>query len=169
MISLHFPDLRLTTNRLFAGEDFDAFLVSEMSLSTLCTFQIDGHIPKDYYTGEELEALPDPKQTAWKQLRPLVCGLIRGRRLPTQFKIVFRLAGYNVEKFLRQTGLPYGPEDVGGLFLNLHYNGQSLTCSTGTSLHVFDLSKNLDLEWDRMVRSFFRQKQIPFEEENRQR
>ena len=109
MISLHFPDLRLTANRLFTGEDFDAFLVSEMSLSTLCTFQIDGHIPADYYTQEEQEALPDAKLTAWKQLRPLVCQLIRGRRLPAQFKIVFRLAGYNVEKFLRQTGLPYSP------------------------------------------------------------
>jgi hypothetical protein len=165
MISLHFPDLRLTANRLFTGEDFDAFLVSEMSLSTLCTFQIDGHIPADYYTQEEQEALPDAKLTAWKQLRPLVCQLIRGRRLPAQFKIVFRLAGYNVEKFLRQTGLPYSPGDIGGLFLNLRYSGQSLTCSTGTSLNVFDLSKNLDLEWDRMIRSFFRQKQIPFEED----
>lgn len=165
MISLRFPDIRLTTSRLFTGEDFDAFLVSELSLSTLCTFRIDGHIPENYFDKEEREALPDPDLISWRQLRPLVYQLIRGRRLPGQFKIVFRLAGHNVEKFLSQTGLSYRPEDIGGLFLNLHYSTQTLSCSTGTSLNVFDLSKNLDHEWDRMVQSFFRQRQIPFEQD----
>lgn len=165
MIALRFPDIRRTTAKLFTAEDFDTFLVSELSLSTLCSFQIDGHIPADYFSGEELEALPDKDLISWKQLRPLVFQLIRGNRLPGQFRIVFRLAGYNVEKFLRQTGLPYSPADVGGLFLNLRYSGQSLTCCTGTSLNVFDLSRNLDHEWDRMVKSFLKQRQIPFEEE----
>lgn len=165
MTALHFPDIRLTTNKLFAAEDFDAFLVSELSLSTLCTFQVDGHIPVDYFSAEELEGLPDPKLIAWKQLRPLVFQLVKGNRLPGQFKIVFRLAGYNVEKFLKQTGLSYRPEDIGGLFLNLRYMNQALSCYTGTSLNVFDLSKSLDHEWDRMVKGFFRQKGIPFEEE----
>lgn len=166
MIALHFPDIRLTTNKLFAAEDFDAFLVSELSLSTFCSFQIDGHIPEDYFSSEELEELPDQKLIAWKQLRPLVFQLVRGNRLPGQFKIVFRLAGYNVEKFLKQTGLPYRAEDVGGLFLNLRYTNQTLSCYTGTSLNVFDLSKNLDHEWERMVRGFFKQRGIPFEEEH---
>ena len=165
MIALRFPDIRLTTSRLFAAEDFDAFLVSELSLSTLCTFQVDGHIPEDYFSAEELESLPDAKLIAWKQLRPLIFQLVKGNRLPGQFKIVFRLAGYNVEKFLKQTGLSYRPEEVGGLFLNLRYMNQALSCCTGTSLNVFDLSKNLDHEWDRMVKEFFRQKGIPFEEE----
>lgn len=165
MLALRFPDIRLTTGKLFTGEDFDTFLVSELSLSTLCTFQIDGHIPENYFNAEELEAMPDQHLISWKQLRPLVFQLVKGHRLPEQFKIVFRLAGYNVEKFLKQTGLPYSPADVGGLFLNLRYANQTLSCYTGTSLNVFDLSKNLDHEWDRMVKGFFRQKQIPFEEE----
>jgi len=165
MIALSFPDIRMTTARLFTGEDFDSFLVSELSLSTLCTFQVDGHIAKDYYSAEELEAMPDQTFVAWKYLRPFLYQLIRGKRMPEQFRIVFRLAGYNVEKFLKQTGLPYRPEDVGGLFLNLRYAAGTLTAYTGTSLNVFDLSKNLDAEWERMVKSFFRQKQIPFVEE----
>ena len=66
---------------------------------------------------------------------------------------------------MKQTGLSYRPEEVGGLFLNLRYMNQALSCCTGTSLNVFDLSKNLDHEWDRMVKEFFRQKGIPFEEE----
>ena len=165
MIALHFPDIRLTTGKLFAAEDFDTFLVSELSLSTLCTFQIDGHIPEGYYSSEELEALPDQTHVSWKQLRPLVFQLIKGNRLPGQFRIVFRLADYNVEKFLKQTGLPYAPSDIGGLFLNLRYSSQGLTGYTGTSLHVFDLSKNVDHEWDRMVKSFLKQRQIPFTED----
>lgn len=166
MIALRLPDLRLTASKLFANEDFDSFLVSEISLSTMCAFQIDGHIPEDYYSSEEKETLTDPKWISWKQLRPLVYQLIRGSRLPGQFKIVFRLAGYNVEKFLKQTGLPYQPDQIGGLFLNIRYNNQRLNAYTGTSLNAFSLTKDLDPEWDRMVKSFLKSRQIPFEEES---
>ena len=165
MIALQLPDIRTTTAKLFAGEDFDAFLVSEVSLSTFCSFQIDGRIPADYYSTEEQESLTDKHNIAWKQLRPLMYQLIKGNRLPGQFKIVFRLAGHNVEKFLKQTGLSYTPEQIGGLFLNLRYHSGQLSAYTGTSLTIFDLSKQLDQEWDRMVKGFFKQKQIPFEEE----
>ncbi|MBR6528279.1 MAG: hypothetical protein IKT45_10125 [Lachnospiraceae bacterium] len=165
MIALKLPDIRTTTAKLFAGEDFDAFLVSEVSLSTFCSFQIDGRIPADYYSAEEQESLTDKHNIAWKQLRPLMYQLIKGNRLPGQFKIVFRLAGHNVEKFLKQTGLSYTPEQIGGLFLNLRYHNGQLSAYTGTSLAVFDLSKQLDQEWDRMVKGFLKQKQIPFEEE----
>lgn len=166
MIALHLPDLRLTTSKLFVNEDFDSFLVSEVSLSTMCAFQIDGHIPEDYYSSEEKESLPDTRWISWKKLRPLVYQLIRGSRLPGQFKIVFRLTDYNVEKFLKQTGLPYRPEQVGGLFLNIRYSAQKLHAYTGTSLNVFSLTKDLDHEWDRMVKSFLKSRQIPFEEES---
>ena len=49
--------------------------------------------------------------------------------------------------------------------MNLRYADKRLSCYTGTSLNVFDLSKNLDREWDRMVQSFLHQRQIPFEME----
>lgn len=165
MIALRLPDIKTTTNKLFAAEDFDAFLVSEVSLSTFCSFQIDGRIPADYYSDEEQEALIDKQTIAWKQLRPLMFQLIKGNRLPGQFKIVFRLNGHNVEKFVKQTGLPYSAADIGGLFLNIRYHNGNLSAYTGTSLNIFDLSKQLDHEWDRMVKGFFKQRQIPFEEE----
>ena len=165
MIALHFPDIRLTTAKLVVQEDFDSFLVSELSLTTLCTFQIDGRIAADYFGTEEFAALSDHEFVSWKLLRPFVYQLIRGNRLPGQFRIVFRLAGYNVEKFLKQTGLPYTASDIGGLFMNLRYADKRLSCYTGTSLNVFDLSKNLDREWDQMVQNFLHQRKIPFEKE----
>ena len=165
MIALRLPDIRTTTGKLFAAEDFDTFLVSEVSLSTFCSFQIDGRIPADYYSTEEQESLPDKNNISWKQLRPLMYRLIKGKRLPGQFKIVFRLASHNVESFLKQTGLSYTPADIGGLFLNIRYQNGILSAYTGTSLNVFDLSKQVDHEWDRMVKGFFKQRQIPYEEE----
>lgn len=165
MLALSLPDIKSATSKLFANEDFDGFLVSEISLSTMCTFQIDGHIPADYYSSEEKESLPDTHLISWKQVRPLVYQLIKGNRLPGQFKIVFRLTGYNTEKFLHQTCLPYSPDDIDGLFLNLRYANGKLTAYTGTSLRVFSLSKDLDHEWDRMVKNFLKSRQIPFLEE----
>ncbi len=165
MLALRFSDIRLTTSRLFSGEDFDSFLVTEVSLSTLCSFTIDGHIPPDYFSGEELGEMPDARFISWGKLRPFVYQLIRGNRLPGSFRIVFRLSEPNVAKFLRQTGLPFQPDEVGGLFLNIRYQNAELTAYTGTSLNVFRLNRDLDHEWERMVQSFLRQKKIPFEEQ----
>ena len=43
-------------NALLVSEKFDAFLVEDASVTTFNTFEIDGHIVKDFYTSEEIEA-----------------------------------------------------------------------------------------------------------------
>ena len=89
MIALSFPDIRLTTAKLFVQDDFDSFLVSEISLTTLCTFQIDGRIAADYFNSDEFAALPDQDLVSWKLLRPFLYQVILVNRLPGQFRIVF--------------------------------------------------------------------------------
>ncbi len=164
MTAVTLPDISMTTHKLFLEDDFDPFLVSEMSLSTFCTFQTDGRISTDYFSEDELSALPDRRFISWKQLRPCACQLIRGSRLPGQFRIVFRLSDRHTENFLRRSGLACQAADVGGLYLNIRYASRTLSCSTGTALNTFDLSRELDHMWDRTVLNFLRQHKIPFEE-----
>jgi len=54
------------------------------------------------------------------------------------------------------------PEEIDGLFLNIHYEGSSVNCVSGTSLRTFSLDKSLEHAWDSMLQKFFRQKEIPF-------
>ena len=42
-------------------------------------------------------------------------------------------------------------EDIQGLYLNFHYDGTTLQCITGTSMHTFTMDKTLEREWDAYV------------------
>ena len=85
---------------------------------------------------------------------------MKGKNTPLSFQIVFRLAPYNVESLLRQSGLSYRPEDVDGLFLTLRYDGTQLSCISGSSLRIFTLDHSLDHAWDAMLEKFFHKKEI---------
>lgn len=163
MQSLKITDVKDFMTKLLMSDPFDAFLLSEASITTFTTFHIDGSFHKDYFgtTDEDVEH-SSAKFPSWKLLRPFFFDLVKGKHTPLQFKIVFRLADYNVEKLLLQSGLPLSTQDVSGLFLNIHYNGKEVSCTTGTSLRIFTLDKTLDHAWDSMVQKFLKQKQIPF-------
>ena len=98
----------------------------------------------------------------WEQLRPFALSLIKGKKTPLAMKIVFSLAPKNVEKLILQNHLSIRPEEIGGLFLNVLYDGQKLTVTTGTSLKTFSLDKTLSQLWDELAAAFFRKHGIPF-------
>ena len=161
--SLQIPDVKDFMAKLLAAEHFDAFLLSEASITTFTTFYIDGSFHADYFGNLEAESEhPSAAFPCWKMLRPFFFDLVKGKNTPLNFKIIFRLADYNVEKLLSQSGIALHVQDISGLFLNVHYNGKEVFCTTGTSLRIFTLDKSLDHAWDSMVQKFFRQKQIPF-------
>ncbi len=175
MQSLQIPDTKDFMNKLLNLEVFDPFLVSEASVTTFTTFQIDGSFHSEYYgeistdtqegsAADKEDGNGTTRQAAltWRMVRPIFFDLIKGKHTPLNFKIVFRLADYNVEKLLTQSGVPVKVADVAGLFLNIHYNGKETTCTTGTSLRVFTLDKSLDQAWDSMVQRFFKKQMIPF-------
>lgn len=150
--------------KLLTGNDFDAFLLSEASITTFATFQIDGAFHAEFLPATEAEALTDEKSgyTLWKRVRPFFLELTRGKNTPLRFRIVFRLAPHNVEKLIAQSGLSVRSEQINGLFLNIHFDGKALTCVSGTSMNVFTLDKTLEHAWDEMLEKFFQQKRIPF-------
>lgn len=161
---LQITDVKDFMTKLLAADPFDAFLVSEASITTFTTVHIDGSFHPDYFgTGEsEQEHLSAGQFPSWKMIRPFFFDLVKGKHTPLNFKIVFRLADYNVEKLLNQSGIDLHAQDVAGLFMNIHYNGKEVSCTTGTALRIFTLDKSLDHAWDALVQKFLKQKQIPF-------
>ena len=163
MQSLQIPDVKDFMAKLLTTEFFDAFLLSEASITTFTQFQIDGTYHPDYFGNVEEDASsPAPLATTWKLVRPFFFDLVKGKHTPLNFKIIFRLADYNTEKLLKQAGIPLHAGDVAGLFLNIHYNGKEVSCVTGTSVRIFTLDRSLDRAWDDMVQKFLKQKKIPF-------
>ena len=173
--------------KLLATDTFDTFQVTEATVTTFVTFSISGRLHSGYYDTQELREKQEAAEeqgnlplkaeqegggqsiqsgwAVWKQIRPFVYEIIRGKKPPLNYRIVLRLADYNVEKLIRQTGLSVSPSQVSGLFLNISGQGQEVHVVTGTSLAVFTPDRTLDQVWDGMVEKLLKQKQIAYEKE----
>lgn len=163
MIALQIADIKAFMKRLLLSETFDRFLLLEGSITTFNTFHIDGALQKSYFTQEEQEQIGNRPLSFWEEVRPFCFELIKGKKTPLSFRFTFQLSASNVEKLLFQTGIHIPSDQVRGLFINLRYDGKTLTCTTGISLAIFTMDKKLDHAWDDMVQKYFHQQGIPFE------
>ena len=167
MLAVRITDTRDFMKKLLTQDLFDTFLFSEAVITTFTTFTIDGTWHPDYYEEQQADADPSsdgmPKAFTWKLIRPVLFDMIKGRHTPVSFRIVLRLADYNVESLLTSASVSIDASQVAGLFLNLNYQNNTVTCTTGTSLRIFTLDKTLDSVWDEMALRFFRSRQIAYE------
>lgn len=160
MLALRILDIKDFTNKLFLGDVFHRFYFVEASFSTFITHTLDGTLHKDFF---DTDNIPERTYCYWEEIKSQCQTIIRGKRTPLRFKIVFQLSSENTAKLITQSGLALRPEDVYGLYLNCQFENGQLVCTTGTSLRVFTLDKSLDRVWDDMVKKFFKQQKIVFE------
>lgn len=162
MVALKMEDLKSFTSKLFVGDVFDQWLVREVSIVTFNTFTIDGHIRQGYYSDEELELKKIEELSAWKTLKPFCFSLIKGKKLPESFQITLQLAPADVEIFLKYAELDLRAEQISGLYLNIRYENGVLHCVSGTSLKIFTLDRQIEVEWDAAVKFFMKQQEMPY-------
>ena len=142
-------NIKKFTSNLFVGEAFDDFLVTEASFSTLTNITIDGHMNKEFMGEAEL-ALPENRDMVipWRTIKPLCYNIIKGQKVPLRFKIIFMMPTEIVLKFLDDEGLDFEPIEINALFLNVKFENNALTCTTGTSMKIFTLDKSLEDAWE---------------------
>lgn len=162
MIAITVSDVKETMKRLLLQEDFDGFFLAEASVTTFVTYTIDGKLRHDFYDAGQAEEMKAKGRhfARWGEVRKLCFEMIRGKRTPLHFKLVFQLPGEKAAKLLRQSSLDCTAEDIFGLYLNCQYDGERLTLTTGTSLRFFTLDKSLDHLWDEYVEEFLRERGI---------
>lgn len=154
MISDQINNLKVFMNKLLTTETFDEFLVTDITLSTFNTFHIDGLINKDFYSPEEYETLGSPLFASWKILRPICFNLIKGNHTPLKFKFIFCLNHHLTEQMIKDSDAVLLPSDVNKLFLNIKFENNILTYTTGTSLNIFTLDKTLEKYFDQYISTF---------------
>lgn len=166
MIVFNILDQKDFMNKLLLSDVFDAFWLNEASITTYNTFSIDGSLHRDFFEAPLLEALDKNRRThsLWHEVKPFCLSIIKGKHTPLYFKIVFQLSRENTEKALFDSGVDLKADDISGLYMNLQYNGQDLSCTTGTALKIFTMDKSFDIVWDNMVLAFFKQHGIAFEQ-----
>lgn len=166
MIALSLTDLKGFMNTLLKTDTFDHFLLQEAVITGAVTYVIDGHITKDFYTSAELEELQIANYPAlpFSMLRGNCFDLIKGKKAPVSFRFVFELSPENLRRTLESVHSSYTASDLAGFFLNLKFQNQLLTLTTGISYRIFSADRSLDAEWDKLVKRFLAQHQISFEE-----
>ena len=70
-------------------------------------------------------------------------------------KLVFSLAKEYHGKILDASGMDMDLHQIGGLYIHILYENNTLEVITGTSINVFTMDKTLDHYWDKMVLTFF--------------
>lgn len=163
MILLEIEHVKECMSKLLLSDIFDPFYFIEGEIVTFNTFKIDGYLKKNFFTSEEQEEMGSREYSLWKDIREFCFSLIKGKKTPLSFHLVFGLSRANIEKLLLKQDLTFTPSDVNGLYMNLKYDGSHLQCVTGTSLHTFTLDKSLEQAWDNMVEKFFQMQGIETE------
>jgi hypothetical protein len=166
MLALELTDIKDFMNKLLRSEIFDHFLLQEGVITSAASYVIDGRLTKGYYSNEELEELGIRGYDflPYTMLRTNCFDLIKGKKTPASFKFVLMLSPENLRRTLESIGSSFGPDDITGVFMNIRYQNQMLTLTTGVSYRIFSTDRTLDAEWDRLVRKFLCRHEIAFVE-----
>lgn len=155
MKSFDIEDIKNYMNQLLVNERFDSFYLYEARVKGALDYFIGGKLNKDYYEEEELNELGDTEYILWAKVKHVVYELMKGKKLPINFKIILMFNRDNIKRLIEMNNLPVKPEDVGALFYNIHFEAGQLNVTTGTSLKVFTMDKRLEQLWDENVEKYY--------------
>lgn len=166
MIALELTDVKDFMNKLLRSEVFDHFLLQEAVITSAATYNINGQITKGFYDEEEIEELQlgGCRFLPFSMLRNNCFDLIKGKKTPSAFRFVFLLSPENMKKTVSSISSSYQNNDITGMYINLKYQNQLLSLTTGIAYNIFSTDKTLENEWDKLVIRFLKQHEIAFEE-----
>lgn len=165
MLALKISSTKTFMHHLLVNDTFDNFLMSDATISTANTYQLDGHINKDFFSSEELMdgSCPAYDFSEWKDMKPLCFNLIKGKRTPLFFKFILHLKPEAVGKLLAAGSCNIPLEQVKALVLTIKYDGTQVVLTTGSAFHTFVMSKEPDNIWDKALLQFLARKNIDYE------
>lgn len=164
MLALKIIDVKDFMNKLLIGEVFDRFFLVEASVTTFNVFTIDGRLQQDFFDTDTADSLKSKSidYSLWRDVKPYCFSVIRGKRTPLGFKIIFQLSSHQAQKLLSGTE-NNSITPVCNFCLNIQYKNQVLLCTTGVSYSSFSLDRQPEHLWNETICSFFTSRQIPFE------
>lgn len=165
MLAIQITSMKSFMNHLLVADTFENFQLAEATVSTANTYHIDGHINKEFYTPEELadpETCPD-ELSLWKNMKPFLFSLIKGKKTPLFFKFVLHLHPRNVSRLLAAGRCSVPAEQIKALVLTIKYDGTHTVLTTGSAYHTFIMSKEPDEIWDKALLQFLSGKGISYE------
>lgn len=159
MISIPIMDIKNFMLHLLSRETFDRFYAVEASVKKNISYHIDGHLHHDFFDTEDGHDKAQ-QYCFWKEIRPHMFNIIRGKRIPLGCKIVLALPEASVRFLLAQSQGSFREEDIEGVYLNVLYDPESLTLTTGVSYRTFSLDKTFEHNVDDHLQKFLKDRGI---------
>ncbi len=153
MLSLQINDIRSFMSHLLTLESFDHFYFVEASVKMGISYHLDGHINKEFYDTDTRHSLTRDL-SYWKEVRPKVFSIIKGKQLPLGCKIILALRESDLMELIKDSGSSFREEDIEGMYLNILYDPESLRLTTGISYRIFSLDKSLDYAFEERIQDF---------------
>ena len=160
MIAMNITDIKGFMSLLLTKEVYDEYLLSEGSVTTFCTFSVDGTWQRDFFDPDHTDESMDRNYILWRDVRGSFFNIIKGKHTPLCFKFVFLMPPDEIQSFLKESGISASPSDIFGLYMNYRYDGTNLLLTTGTSLRTFTKDRTIDNAWDLFVAAHLRQNGI---------
>ena len=146
MLALQLDNTAVKTfmGQILREDIFDMFEVRSIDIAVATRINIDGQLEAG--PQEDDSEGKKPGFATWGALRPLVLGIIKTSPKPGYMKIVFSYPAVGACEI---------HANAAALFLNMAYENDTVTFTTGASQREFALDKTLDANWDEWVRGFF--------------
>ena len=162
MRAFEISDRKDFTAMLFLGTVFDEFQLTSARFDTFAGFTIEGHRNSGYYdSDEDAEGFTKTEYILWKEARPHAFQLIRGKKPPLRFQIVFR---YPQDLPVIPAAMDLAAKAPGtALYLNIGYKNQQLTCITGAASPGFIPGFRPDPVWDQAIEDFLKSHGLAFQ------
>ena len=159
MNAIRIENIRDFMNDLLLTEKFDGYLVNELNLTTFCTFIIEGRRQKTFYDSDEpLGSENAPDTIYWKEIRPVVHSLIRGKKPPLSLTVSLTADIPQTKEFFKDRGISEDQSEGFRLHLNIRYRqGELSLISASTALNPLDIAadKEIRVLWDELVQNQF--------------
>lgn len=149
MQTIEILDIKPFMQLLFQTNTFDSYEFVSALIRTDMTYNLDGHRNKDFLTKDEWAAqnAGDASFLLWQTAKERVFYLIKGKKTPSQLKIVFKLPPADTRLVLTSTHSNLADTDIDGMFVNILFQDNRLTVICGISYRIFTLEKQLEQEF----------------------
>lgn len=160
MIALRIKNIRHFMNLLFTSDTFDGFTLEEAVIKTFVSYSIDGLFESGFFDGDDTMETPgfnDP-YTPWALLRGSCRDLIKGKHTPEFMKFVFH---GDTSPFGELPGFP----NIRALLVMIRFDNTGLFVTTGTSMKEFIPDHDIDILWDKKIKTLFTGCDVDYEEQ----
>lgn len=163
MISLKILEMNRCMGKLLKGDSFDSFLLKEGFLRTNMEFRFQGKQFLEYFEAKEQEQMTQ-EYVFWKEIKPIVFELVKGKRTPLAFSFTLFLTKEQRDELFVREAVTIG-EDNPTLFLQIRFEHGVGRMITGTARNIFTLDRTLEEVWDLEVKRLLHQMEIVVEQE----